>query len=72
MTPGNTIYTLLITFIAFTLCTVLILYLINHPGGFLNFHHFKQVRYIYFATNNKLMVITKRGDVTKQGFCKIL
>ena len=40
-------------------------------GRLLNFHHFQQVRYIYFATNHE-MLITKRKQVTKQGFRKIL
>ena len=30
--------------------------------------HFQQVYYVYFAT--KQVVITKREDVTNQGFCK--
>ena len=37
-------------------------------GRLLNFHHFQQGKYVYFAW----MLITKREEVTKQGFCKIL
>ena len=37
----------------------------------LNFHHFQQVQYVYFATK-QWMIITKREELTKQGFCKIL
>ena len=46
------------------------IYSIDRPGRLfeaghlLNFHHFQQVKYVYFAT--------KREEVTKQGFCKIL
>ena len=64
------------------------IYSINHPrrllkcldlergrlfeaGRLLNFHHFQQVWYVYFATK-LYMLITKREDVTKQGFCKLL
>ena len=46
------------------------IYSITRPGRLLNFRHFQQV-YVYFATT-LYMVITKREDVTKQGFCKIL
>ena len=38
--------------------------LLFEAGRLLNFHHFQQVKYVYFAT--------KREEVTKQGFCKIL
>ena len=37
----------------------------------LNFHHFQQVKYVYFATKQE-MLITKREEGTKQDFCKIL
>ena len=38
-------------------------------GRLLNFHHFQQVLYVYFARKQEV-VITKREDVAKQGFCK--
>ena len=38
-------------------------------GRLLNFHHFQQVQYVYFATKQKI-VITKGEDVTKQGSVK--
>ena len=37
----------------------------------INFHHFQQVKYVYFATKQQKL-ITKREEVTKQDFCKIL
>ena len=40
-------------------------------GRLLNFCHFQQVKYVYFATK-QCMLITKRVEVTKQCFCKIL
>ena len=40
-------------------------------GRLLNFHHFQQVKYVYFATK-QWMLITKREEVTRQAFCKIL
>ena len=37
----------------------------------INFHHFQQVKYVYFATKQQ-MLITKREELTKQGVRKIL
>ena len=40
-------------------------------GRLWNFHRFQHVYYVYFVTK-QWMLVTKREEVTEQGFCKIL